>query len=75
MEKETASKSFDEWILLNVGGEYIQTTRSTLTKDPQSMLGKMFSSETDVGYKWSSLRDDKGAFLIDQDPRYFREGI
>ena len=34
----------DEWICLNVGGERFVTTRSTLTKDSDSMLARMFAS-------------------------------
>jgi len=56
-----------EWIQLNVGGKILQTTRCTLTKDPNSMLYRMFS-ETSV---WESATDQNGAYLLDRDPQYF----
>ncbi|XP_047358541.1 BTB/POZ domain-containing protein KCTD9 isoform X5 [Vespa velutina] len=62
-----------EWITLNVGGKYFTTTRSTLTKnEPMSMLARMFTrtQKSDCMLK-PSLKDPKGAFLIDRSPIYF----
>ncbi|KAF7395552.1 hypothetical protein HZH68_009602 [Vespula germanica] len=58
-----------EWITLNVGGKYFTTTRSTLTKnEPMSMLAR--TQKSDCMLK-PSLKDPKGAFLIDRSPIYF----
>jgi len=54
----------DEKITLDVGGTLLTTTRATLTKDPESMLGKMFQ----VNSKWST----GDPYFIDCDDRYFR---
>eukprot|EP00795_Rhopilema_esculentum_P012412 gene12412-3075_t len=40
-----------EWVTLNVGGTRFVTTRSTLTKDPDSMLARMFSSDGVMNYR------------------------
>lgn len=58
----------DEWVILNVGGTRFVTTRTTLNKDPDSMLARMFSSEE---YAWYSRVDGQGAYLIDRSPAYF----
>ena len=55
-----------DWVSLNVGGKVFITTRTTLTKDKNSMLCKMFSGE------WNEkkmARDKNGAFLLDANPR------
>jgi len=54
-----------DWVTLNVGGRLFATTRSTLTKDKDSMLAKMF------GEHWSSTTDASGSYLIDRTPEYF----
>lgn len=61
------SKTADnDWITLNVGGRKFTTSKVTLTtKEPDSMLARMFSSP------WKSKTDAKGAFLIDRSPTYF----
>jgi len=55
---------------LNVGGEYVTTTQSTLQIVPDSMLSAKFDSS-----KWSMQEstdlDDKGNVLIDVDPAIF----
>jgi len=61
------SASANDWVMLNVGGKLFYTTRSTLVKDPDSMLAKMFSADW-VNY---SQRDGNGAYLIDRSPEYF----
>ena len=55
----------DQWVTINVGGKLFSTTRSTLTRDPTSMLAKMFGND------WESQRDETGAYLIDRSPEYF----
>ncbi|GAM27621.1 hypothetical protein SAMD00019534_107970 [Acytostelium subglobosum LB1] len=54
-----------EWVTINVGGRIFSTTRSTLIKDRESMLAKMF------GENWESTRDSNGSYLIDRSPEYF----
>jgi hypothetical protein len=51
----------DHFIILNVGGEMITTSRQTLTLDSNSVLGRMFSQDA-----LSSTRDKSGAVLIDR---------
>lgn len=60
------------WVTLNVGGKYFTTSRSTLiTKEPNSMLARMFA-EGDNGYLMTpSNVDSQGAYLIDRSPTYF----
>lgn len=56
----------DQWVRLNVGGTIMHTARSTLCKDANSMLARMFGSH------WpESHTDDSGAFMLDLDPKYF----
>ncbi|CAG0886081.1 unnamed protein product [Darwinula stevensoni] len=57
------------WVTLNVGGKHFMTTRNTLIgKEPQSMLARMFSEESQMQ---PSLTDSFGAFVIDRSPTYF----
>uniref|UniRef100_A0AAR2J5N4 BTB/POZ domain-containing protein KCTD9 n=1 Tax=Pygocentrus nattereri TaxID=42514 RepID=A0AAR2J5N4_PYGNA len=56
-----------DWLTLNVGGRCFTTTRSTLVKEPESMLAHMFGDK-DV---WGNRQDDCGAYLIDRSPDYF----
>ena len=52
---------------LNVGGTHYSTSRSTLTKYPDSMLGVMFSGRHDIG----AMKCSDGSFFIDRDgPRF-----
>lgn len=69
----------DDWMKLNVGGEVMTTTRTTLTKDKSSVLYKMFSlpSQEDLlsssGQYWNPdlcPRDESGAFFLDCDPKF-----
>lgn len=64
--------SYSDWVTLNVGGKYFTTSRSTiLTKEPNSMLARMFA-EGDSGYLMTpSNVDTNGAYLIDRSPTYF----
>merc|ERR1719495_922853 len=52
---------------LNVGGILYTTTIDTLTKDPDSMLFKMFSSDLR-----SLIKDKKGRIFLDRDGQLFR---
>ena len=56
----------DDWVKLNVGGKIFWTTKTTLQSEPDSMFAKMFSGEVAPGTK-----DEKGAYLLDQNPKYF----
>ncbi|ROT64595.1 BTB/POZ domain-containing protein KCTD9 [Penaeus vannamei] len=62
--------STHDWVTLNVGGRVFTTTRATLvTKEPNSMLAKMFSCEDN--HLLPSNRDAHGAYLIDRSYTYF----
>eukprot|EP00123_Amoebidium_parasiticum_P007451 comp18132_c0_seq1/m.18848 comp18132_c0_seq1/g.18848 ORF comp18132_c0_seq1/g.18848 comp18132_c0_seq1/m.18848 type:complete len:513 (-) comp18132_c0_seq1:33-1571(-) len=52
-------------ITLNVGGQPITTTRSTLCRLPDSMLAAMFSGRHRLA------TDKEGRYFIDRDPKYF----
>ena len=56
----------DEIINLNVGGKLYTTSLSTLTKYPDSMLGRMFNGDL------PSTRDVQGNYVIDRDGKLFR---
>eukprot|EP00049_Salpingoeca_infusionum_P008134 m.131797 g.131797 ORF g.131797 m.131797 type:complete len:859 (+) comp13925_c0_seq2:141-2717(+) len=56
-----------EWIRLNVGGTHFHTTITTLLRDSESMLARMFDPDGD----WTLAVDDTGAFLLDRNPNYF----
>ncbi|XP_065914490.1 BTB/POZ domain-containing protein KCTD21-like [Dysidea avara] len=53
---------------LNVGGTRYSTSRSTLTKYPESMLGVMFSGRHDL----EAMKCSDGSFFIDRDGTHFR---
>ena len=55
----------DKWIKLNVGGQQFVTSKSTLEKEPMSMICRMVLGEL------PSLKDENGAILIDRSPKYF----
>jgi len=54
------------WIRLNVGGKTFQTTLQTLTKDNNSLLASLFSTEE---ARNALPKDPSGAVLIDSDPK------
>ncbi|KAL0086540.1 BTB/POZ protein [Phycomyces blakesleeanus] len=56
----------EERIKLNVGGQYFETSLSTLRRDPNSMLAAMFSGNGMIS------RDPDGSYFIDRDSTYFR---
>jgi len=53
---------------LNVGGTRYTTSRSTLTKYPESMLGVMFSGTHDL----EAMKCSDGSFFIDRDGARFK---
>uniref|UniRef100_A0A2M4AV90 BTB domain-containing protein n=1 Tax=Anopheles triannulatus TaxID=58253 RepID=A0A2M4AV90_9DIPT len=57
----------DQWVKLNVGGTCFLTTKTTLSRDPNSFLSRLIQEDSDL----ISDRDETGAYLIDRDPRYF----
>ena len=61
------SKSFRDPICLNVGGSRYSTSLATLTKYPDSMLGRMFGGDFPA-----PTTDRDGAFFIDRDGIPFR---
>ncbi|XP_044754536.1 BTB/POZ domain-containing protein KCTD9 [Coccinella septempunctata] len=66
------NKKPSDWITLNVGGKYFTTSRSTLTsKEPTSMLARMFAESEDNYLFIPSNVDANGAYLIDRSPTYF----
>ncbi|KAG7166864.1 BTB/POZ domain-containing protein KCTD9-like [Homarus americanus] len=66
----SGSSATNDWVTLNVGGQIFTTTRATLvTKEPNSMLAKMFNCEDSS--LLPSNRDAHGAYLIDRSYTYF----
>lgn len=59
---------FPDIVELNVGGVFYTTSLSTLTKEPSSLLGQMFSGE----YSGKITKDSKGKYFIDRDGVLFR---
>ncbi|KAM3960637.1 BTB/POZ domain-containing protein KCTD9 [Aphomia sociella] len=71
-EENPNGKAVSDWITLNVGGKYFTTSRSTLvTKEPLSMLARMFAEDNDMYLMNPSATDGTGAYLIDRSPKYF----
>lgn len=64
-ETEKPDSSLPRVIPLNVGGYYFVTTRSTLTKNKDSMLAAMFSGRHELD------TDSEGRYFIDRDGTYF----
>nr|XP_058954056.1 uncharacterized protein LOC131781419 [Pocillopora verrucosa] len=60
------NKSMKGVVKLNVGGHYFTTSLQTLTKDPNSMLGTMFSG------KYETRAGEDSAVFIDRDGTHFR---
>ncbi|MCL4129101.1 UNVERIFIED_CONTAM: hypothetical protein GTU68_024613 [Idotea baltica] len=68
----STGSSNQEWLSLNVGGRIYTTTRSTLvSKEPNSMLSRMFGGSGD-DHLTPSRRDASGAYLIDRSYVYFQ---
>ena len=66
MSKKMESMQLSTKVNLNVGGQHFTTTVQTLTKDPDSMLGAMFSG------RFPMKPSEDGTFFIDRDGTYFR---
>jgi len=61
------SASLSKWIKLNVGGQYFQTTLTTLLSCPDSLLAKMFDPESGLEPAYS----EDGVYFLDTNPKYF----
>lgn len=55
-----------EKVKLNVGGQIFVTSITTLTKDPDSLLSRMF------GPNGTAVPEADGSYFIDRDGTYFR---
>ncbi|XP_055390146.1 BTB/POZ domain-containing protein KCTD5 [Condylostylus longicornis] len=62
-----ARENVHQWVKLNVGGTTFLTTKTTLSRDPNSFLSRLVQEDSDI----KSDKDETGAYLIDRDPRYF----
>ena len=60
------TKAFEKIVTLNVGGSKYNTTLSTLTKYPDSMLGAMFSG------RHALVQQEDGSYFIDRDGETFK---
>ncbi|XP_019616694.1 PREDICTED: BTB/POZ domain-containing protein KCTD19-like [Branchiostoma belcheri] len=69
-QRLTSVKMSGSILTLNVGGHIYTTTRSTLTRYPDSMLGAMFGGNLEN--LWRAARDDQGRSFIDRDGTLFR---
>jgi len=68
-EEKAKFHSFDHRkIVLDVGGTRYTTSRSTLTKHPESMLGVMFSGRHDI----EAMKCSDGSFFNDRDGGRFK---
>ncbi|XP_002735696.1 BTB/POZ domain-containing protein KCTD6-like [Saccoglossus kowalevskii] len=63
---DTVQVETSDIVHLNVGGHIYTTSRSTLTKYDDSMLGSMFSD------RMPTKMDDRGNYVIDGDGKLFR---
>ena len=52
-------------VILNVGGARFETSRLTLRKDPESLLARLFTTESSVVPQGNSI-------FIDRDPSHFK---
>lgn len=64
-QAEGVAKEKRNIVALNVGGTTFATTLTTLTKNPNSMLGAMFSG------RYTLSTDDKKRYFIDRDGKHF----
>jgi hypothetical protein len=55
----------NDWVKLNIGGVVYHTTRSTLMKDGNSMICKMFAHDG-LNTIAPSIKDETGCYLIDR---------
>ena len=66
IEKIT-KRSNGDWIKLDVGGKIFNSSLTTLTRVPDSLLGRMFDPDSSL----PPAREQDGAFLIDSCPSSF----
>ena len=66
-ERPGVKSSMTDWLRLNVGGTLFETSRSTLTSDPDSILSRMFEPNSNLPP--ASVTD--GIFQIDACPKTF----
>ena len=59
--------SYNDILILDVGGTRFKTSRQTLMKEPGSALGRMFDIESAL--KPAPIHD--GAYFLDRDPKRF----
>ena len=59
---------FPAIVELNVGGVFYTSSLGTLTKEPESLLGQMFTGKTKSGL----TKDSKGKYFLDRDGVLFR---
>jgi len=64
---DTDSRNQEQLILLNVGGKYFSTLRSTLCRFEGTFLEALGSGRHDA----SVTKDASGCYFIDRDPTYF----
>ncbi|XP_017776097.1 PREDICTED: BTB/POZ domain-containing protein KCTD5 [Nicrophorus vespilloides] len=65
--KQTLKSGSKQWVKLNVGGTCFLTTKTTLSRDPNSFLYRLIQEDSDL----ISDKDECGAYMIDRDPSYF----
>ncbi len=68
MSGDTISEGFPEIVELNVGGVFYTTALSTLIKEPDSLLGHIFTGQN----KTILVKDSKGKYFLDRDGVLFR---
>lgn len=66
MSSSHHNRLFPENIELNVGGKYFSTSVLTLTRESDSLLGRIFSGRQTVN------KDESGKYFIDRDGLLFR---
>ena len=72
MSEENSTKSgYPEIIELNVGGVFYTTSHSTLMKEPDSHLAKIFDGTGELG-DIKLPKDGKGKYFLDRDGVLFR---
>jgi len=67
IEINKMTKPLGDWIKLDVGGTIFNTSLTTLTRNPDSVLGRMFDPNSSL----PPAKMQNGAFLIDADPSSF----
>ncbi|KAH7699918.1 BTB/POZ domain-containing protein KCTD17 [Aphelenchoides avenae] len=55
------------WVRLNIGGKLFQTTKQTLSREPDSFLARLVEDDQEL----PTAKDETGAYLIDRNPKLF----